>query len=293
MKPNSKGPSRLRWRRAFVFAGVVIVGAVGAEAVSLAVARPRPQKSAADKDAPGKQTWAGNCAGCHGLDGRGGERGPNIATNPEIAGLSDAEITHIVRDGSPNMAMPALGRTLSAAQIAAVVKHLRTLQGGQHATALPGDPKAGHALFYGKAECSSCHMVEGLGGFLGPDLSDFASTRAPEEIRGAIVHPEPDLRAKTATVYARDGAKYLGIIRNEDNFSLQLQTTDGSFHLFDRKEIERVEPRKQSLMPSDYGTRLTPAELNDLVSFLMATSRAREATKRGGEHKTWEEKDDD
>jgi hypothetical protein len=46
-------------------------------------------------------------------------------------------------------------------------------------------------------------------------------------------------------------------------------------------------------MPSDYGTRLTPAELNDLVSFLMATSRAREATKRGGEHKTWEEKDDD
>jgi cytochrome c oxidase cbb3-type subunit III len=295
MKLSIKGPSRQRWRRAFVFAGVVIVGAAGAVVAlgSLAAARPRIQKSANDGDARGKQIWAGNCAGCHGLDGRGGERGPNIATNPEIAGLTDEELSHIVRDGSPNMAMPALGRTLSATEIVAVVKHLRTLQGDQHATALPGDPKAGRALFYGKAECSSCHMVEGIGGFLGPDLSDFASTRAPEEIRNAIIHPEPDPRAKTATVYTRDGAKYLGIIRNEDNFSLQLQTTDGSFHLFDRKEIERVELRKQSLMPSDFGTRLSPAELNDLVSFLMATSRAREATKRGGEHKTLEEKDDD
>jgi len=278
-----------------VFAGVVIVGTAGAVAalISLASARPRIQKSANDSDALGKQIWAGNCAGCHGLDGRGGERGPNIATNPEIAGLTDEELSHVVRDGSPNMAMPALGRTLSATEIVAVVKHLRTLQGDQHATALPGDPKAGRALFYGKAECSSCHMVEGIGGFLGPDLSDFASTRAPEEIRNAIIHPEPDPRAKTATVYTRDGAKYLGIIRNEDNFSLQLQTTDGAFHLFDRTEIERVEVRKQSLMPADYGTRLSPAELNDVMSFLMATSRGREAKKQGGEHKTWEEKDDD
>ena len=274
---------------------VVAHGMAGAVValVSLAAARPRLRKSASEGDALGKQIWAGNCAGCHGLDGRGGERGPNIATNPEIAGLTDEELSHVVRDGSPNMAMPALGRTLSAAQITAVVKHLRMLQGDQHATALPGDPKAGRALFYGKAECSSCHMVEGIGGFLGPDLSDFASTRAPEEIRNAIIHPEPDPRAKTATVYTRDGAKYLGIIRNEDNFSLQLQTTDGAFHLFDRKEIEHVEVRKQSLMPADYGTRLSPAELNDVMSFLMATSRAREAKKQGGEHKTWEEKDDD
>jgi len=265
-----------------------------AAAVSIAAAWPAPQKPAAGGDSPGAQVWAGNCAGCHGLDGRGGERGPNIATNPEIAGLSDAAITHIVREGSPNMAMPALGRTLSSAQIAAVVKHLRALQGNQHATALPGDPLAGRALFYGgKAECTNCHMVDGLGGFLGPELSDFARTRPAEEIRVAIVHPEPDPRAKTAMVYTRDGLKYLGIIRNEDNFSLQLQTTDGAFHLFDRKEIERVEVQKLSLMPANYGERLTPAELNDIISFLMATSRAREAKNQGADHRTLEEKDDD
>ncbi len=253
------------------------------------LARSQVQKPPANSGA-GKQVWAGNCAGCHGLDGRGGERGPNIATNPEIADLTDTEITRIVHDGSPNMAMPALGRTLSDAQIAAVVEHLRALQGDQRASALPGDPKS---LYFGKAECSSCHMIAGLGGFLGPDLSDVASTRPAEEIREAIVHPQPDPRAKTAVILTRDDRKYLGIIRNEDNFSVQLQTADGAFHLFDRAEIERVEYRKQSLMPANYGTRLSSSELNNIVSFLMATSRAREAGKKGSGRKTWEDKDDE
>jgi putative heme-binding domain-containing protein len=289
-----KGPSRLLWRRAFSFS--VGIFALGVVALRLSAQQKSETSTAASSGAGvGKAVWAGNCAGCHGLDGRGGERGPNIATNPEIASLTDAQISHIVHDGSPNMAMPALGRTLNAAQIAAVVKHLRTLQGGQKAEALPGDPKKGGDLFYGKAECSSCHMAAGLGGFLGQDLTDAARSRSADEIREAIVHPakEPDPRAKTAVVIVRSGERYSGIIRNEDNFSVQLQTTDGVFHLFDRAEIERVEYQPQSLMPTDYGTRLTPAELNDLTSFLMATSRAHQPANRAGEHKAWEDKDED
>jgi cytochrome c oxidase cbb3-type subunit III len=289
-----KGPSRFSWRRAFAF--LLGIFAVGAAAVGLFAQQKSRGGAASESGADvGKAVWAGNCAGCHGLDGRGGERGPNIATNPEIASLSDAQISHIVHDGSPNMAMPALGRTLNAAQIAAVVRHLRTLQGGQHEAALPGDPKKGEALFYGKAECSSCHMAAGLGGFLGQDLTDAARSRSADEIREAIVHPskEPDPRAKTAMVIVRSGERYSGIIRNEDNFSVQLQTTDGVFHLFDRAEIERVEYQPQSLMPADYGTRLTPAELNDLTSFLIATSRAHQPANRAGEHKAWEDKDED
>lgn len=296
MKLFSKGPSRHSWRRAFAFwVGLFVCGGAGVAALAQQKSGGGEAAGAGAGVGVGKAVWAGNCAGCHGLDGRGGERGPNIATNPEIASLTDAQISHIVHDGSPNMAMPALGRTLNAAQIAAVVKHLRTLQGGSHEAALPGDPKKGEALFYGKAECSSCHMAAGLGGFLAQDLTDAARSRSADEIREAIVHPskEPDPRAKTAVVIVHSGERYSGIIRNEDNFSVQLQTTDGVFHLFDRAEIERVEYQPQSLMPTDYGTRLTPAELNDLTSFLMATSRAHQPVKGAGEHKAWEDKDED
>jgi cytochrome c oxidase cbb3-type subunit 3 len=304
MKEKYKGPSRARWRRAFVFAGFSIAAALGsllvhggflsARSAQRMSRKSTSRKTTTDTDGIGKQVWAGNCAGCHGLDGRGGERGPNIATNPEIAGLTDQEITRIVRDGSPNMAMPALGRTLDGPKIAAVVHHLRTLQGNPAASPLPGDPKAGETLYFGKAECSSCHMVAGNGGFIGQDLTDFARTRAADEIGQAIVRPanEPDPRAKTAIVFTRDGRKYLGVIRNEDNFSLQLETTNGVFHLFDRGGIDRVEYQKQSLMPVDYGSKLSAGEVNDIVSFLMATSRAHDSQKRGGEHKAWEDEDE-
>ncbi len=119
-------------------------------------------------------------------------------------------------------------------------------------------------------------MVAGLGGFIAQDLTDIAHASAADEIRGgdcASLERTGPAREDRDCVYARR-LKYMGIIRNEDNFSVQLQTTDGTFRLFDRAEIERVEYQKQSLMPTDYGTRLSPAELNDIVSFLMVASRA-------------------
>ena len=71
----------------------------------------------------------------------------------------------------------------------------------------------------------------------------------------------------TATI--RGGEKIVGRIRNEDNFSLQLQTLDGTFHFVTKANLEGLEFNSQGLMPSDFGSTLTPNELNDLVSYLI------------------------
>ena len=47
------------------------------------------------------------CATCHGLDGRGGERGPNVATRAEVQQLSDADTLRILQAGIPAAGMPA------------------------------------------------------------------------------------------------------------------------------------------------------------------------------------------
>ena len=57
----------------------------------------------------GRKLFESSCATCHGLDGRGAERGPNIATRPSVRRLSDAEVLMILRNGRPNSGMPALG----------------------------------------------------------------------------------------------------------------------------------------------------------------------------------------
>src|SRR5436190_1406649 len=124
----------------------------------------------------------------------------------------------------------------------------------------------------------------GAGGFIGSDLSNYAATESAQEIRDAILHPEAkaDPAKKTVVVTTMSGEELTGVARNEDNFSLQLQTLDGAFHLFTKSELKSVEHQDRSFMPSDYSSRLSRAELNDVVSYLMSVAKSNLAeTKRG------------
>lgn len=64
-----------------------------------------------------------------------------------------------------------------------------------------------------------------------------------------------------------------GVLRNEDNFSLQLQSPDGAFHSVVKSDVASITRSPKPLMPTDYGTTLSASELNDLVSFLMSTAQ--------------------
>jgi cytochrome c oxidase cbb3-type subunit 3 len=234
-----------------------------------------PQKNVKPVSTRGKQTFSSTCANCHGLDGRGGERAPNIAENPKVLKLSDAQIAHIIENGIPGTAMPAF-HSLEAADVEAVVTFLRTLQGTRQTVKLPGDPVRGETMFFGKAGCSGCHMVAGKGGFIASDLSGYASTHDAEQIRSAITSPAQvsDRQARLVTATTRNGQKFVGRIRNEDNFSLQLQALDGVFYFVAKPDLDGLEYSSVTLMPSDYSSTLSPNELNDVVSYLMSVSRA-------------------
>jgi cytochrome c oxidase cbb3-type subunit III len=156
-----------------------------------------------------------------------------------------------------------------------VIRYLRTLQGQTATTPLSGNPDNGKALFFGKAGCAQCHMTNGQGGFMGSDLSSFGSTQSPAEIRSAITDPNRNLdtRKRTVIVTTASGQILTGMARNEDNFSLQLQTADGAFHLLNKSELRKIEYQPRSLMPDDYGSRLSSKELDDLVSYLVSIAR--------------------
>jgi cytochrome c oxidase cbb3-type subunit 3 len=222
----------------------------------------------------GRQAFAASCASCHGLDGRGSERAPDIAARPGVQQLSDAALLRIIREGVPGTGMPAF-RKLGNLRIQAIVRHLRNLQGQGATPSVRGSPEAGKALFFGKAACSDCHMVNGAGGYIASDLSNYGGTRFAQQIREVLTNPNKNLdeRSKTVVATTLDGRTFTGVARNEDNFSLQLQTIDGAFHFFDKSNLQRIEHRPESLMPSDYVSRLKPQELDDLASYLMSLGR--------------------
>jgi putative heme-binding domain-containing protein len=171
--------------------------------------------------------------------------------------------------------MPAF-HNLSAQQIGSLVGYVRILQGKLDARMTPGDPARGKEVFFGKGECSTCHMISGEGGFLGPDLSAYGSSTSAKSIRDEIVRPDRIEAAgyRSAVLTTRDGDRLEGVIRNEDNFSVQLQTKDGGFHFFQKSDLQTLQPLGQSLMPANYRQRLSSDELNDLVSYLMKASPA-------------------
>lgn len=232
-----------------------------------------PQKNVNSALTQGKRTFASTCGGCHGLDGKGGERAPNIADRPNVQRLTDAQISHIIENGVPGTGMPAF-RTLTAPQVKSIVAYLRTLQGAGQATRLPGDPARGKIVFFGKAGCSSCHMVAGDGGFIASDLSEYARTHDIDDMRSAIIDPAKSNsgRVRLVTATTRDGDRLVGRVRNEDNFSLQLQTLDGTFHFLSKADVQAVEPNAQPLMPSDYRSTLSAQELNDVIAYLMSAA---------------------
>lgn len=231
---------------------------------------------------PGQLAFGSNCSGCHGLDGRGGDKAPNIAGNPKVQHFSDAQLADIISNGVPGTGMPPF-HSLSPVQVRSIVGYLRMLQGKSKARAVPGDADQGKKIFFGKGDCSSCHTISGEGGFLGPDLSTYGSSMSAEAILKAILNPARIAPSgyKSATAITRDGTRIEGVVRNEDNFSAQLQTKDGAFLFLQKADLQSFEYSGKSIMPSDYADRLTRSELNDLISFLIsAGSPSRSAPSR-------------
>ncbi len=252
MLRSSRAPSGLALVLAALWA------ACGVVTLSQTPKQPLLRKNGNRISTRGKQTFASTCANCHGLDGRGGERAPNIAENAKVQRLSDAQIAHIIENGVPGTGMPAF-HSLEASDVKGVVTYLRTLQGTKQTVKLPGDPGHGETLFFGKAGCSACHIIAGKGGFIASDLSNYAQTHTVEQTRSAITTPAPatDRQARLVTATIHGGEKVVGRIRNEDNFSLQLQTLDGAFYFVTKSQLESLEYNSQTLMPSDYSSTLT------------------------------------
>jgi putative heme-binding domain-containing protein len=222
-------------------------------------------------DTRGKSVFEAKCATCHGLDGLGGEHAPDIVRRSGVKALSDEALLEVIHDGIPEEGMPAFPN-LREEDAQALVAYLRFLQGRSAGNSAPGDPARGHDLFSGKGGCSACHQIGGRGQFTAGDLAGFARDHPGDEIRDAILRPA-GAPHESATSVARDGRKFTGMIRNEDNASLQLQDEDGKFYLLMKSSLVSVQRKIGDAMPVDYGQRLSSTELDDLVSYILREAR--------------------
>jgi cytochrome c oxidase cbb3-type subunit III len=233
-------------------------------------------QSKADIDG-GKLLFQGMCSECHGAGGAGGDA-PSLNRPRLPHAPTDAALVNILQNGIPNTAMPRVRRFTEAetSQLVAYIRSLGKLADGK----IPGDSRKG-AEIYKSLGCAGCHIIGGQGGNLGPDLSDIGFMRGPAYLRQAIVDPGAALPKGVLQVPSRGYAEYLplrivtkqggevrGIRVNEDSFTIQVRDQAGKFYSLRKTDLELLEKQTgKSLMPS-FSTRLTPAELTDLVAYL-------------------------
>ena len=145
----------------------------------------------------GESLFNQHCARCHGFGASGGE-GPSLKRAQFQHSADDETFASIIRDGIPGTDMPGTWQ-LSASEIQEVVDYVNTGRTNERSEPPDGVPKNGQGLFDSKG-CSICHMIDGIGGGVGPDLSNLGHRRGLEHIS---VRPHPSARSPSRP--RRDG----------------------------------------------------------------------------------------
>jgi cytochrome c oxidase cbb3-type subunit III len=242
--------------------------------------RPPQGSSAGTRAAPsfegaqqGREIYNRSCTICHGQDGTAGDRGPALAARRRYLRTSERDLFDAIKHGIAGTLMPA--SPLPDADVSKVVAYIRSLRATAIDSPVEGDVANGGRIFAGKGRCAECHMLNGRGGLLGPDLSNVAGERSLRFLQEALTTPKPHIPQgyQPVRVVTADGRRVRGILKNEHNFSLQVLDTEGKLHLLARDEVREIEYEKQSLMPADYDKTLSAAELRDLLAFLSRQGR--------------------
>ena len=228
-----------------------------------------------------------NCAFCHGLGAHGGGRGPDLTRAQKRHGNGDADLFRTINEGVPGTAMPPNGTTgqgvgMTEEEIWQVITYLRS----QQVKAPPqpvGNATRGKELFYGDANCSSCHMVEGKGGRFGPDLTGVGTARAPDAIVDSVRNPSRRLAPglseamkefpqeyETVVIVTAGGKEIRGVAMNEDSFSLQLMDRSEQIYFFEKDQLRSFKKSRVSAMPIYDPATLSDEDLQDIVAYLQS-----------------------
>jgi cytochrome c oxidase cbb3-type subunit III len=251
-------------------AAVALLAAVGVPSLvapTAASAQTRPAPAGPSDTAAGRRVFDGQCAWCHGNEGDGGA-GPSLRGTLRHA-TTHASIVDIINRGIPGTDMP--GFRLTERETRQTASYVLSLSRSTSRPG-PGNAQRGAALYQSHG-CGSCHVVDGRGGVLGPELTAIGAQRGAAYLREAIVtpaaaHPRGYLVVRAVPNGGPPNMPIRGIRVNEDVFWIQIRDASGTVHSLEKSELARVDRELDATLMPSYAERLPAVELDDLVAYL-------------------------
>ncbi len=228
--------------------------------------------------ARGEMFYQAHCGRCHGMLGQGGE-GPSLA-RPTLPRAPDHEsLVEVIRSGIPGTGMPGTRANLvSDLEVDLMAAYVRTLA-RDAVVEVPGDAARGQEVFATAGDCYSCHVVDGRGTGIGPELTGIGHRRGVEYLYASLRTPDSELPVSRRGILrgfrgylpiravTREGRVITGMRVNEDAFTIQLRSIAGRTVSLRKEDLVELEKQfDHSLMPAV--EEMTEADIDDLVAFL-------------------------
>ncbi len=130
-----------------------------------------------------------------------------------------------------------------------------------------GDAARSRAVF--EKTCAQCHLLDGVGHAVGPDLASLAH-HSVEDLLSNILDPNMAINPAYVaySVETVTGELETGLLQSETADAVQLLQADGKQVIIPRVKIKRLTSSGVSLMPEGLEASLTPAELRDLIALI-------------------------
>ena len=138
-----------------------------------------------------------------------------------------------------------------------------------------GDAERGqqvwNASLAGAAQCAKCHMVRGVGGQIGPDLSMIGKKGSRENLYESLLIPSKAIADQFIqhSVTTTADLTVSGLLVADTPEAITLRDANGKDTTIAKKDIAgEVRKLKVSIMPEDVIAALSEDELVDLVAYL-------------------------
>jgi putative heme-binding domain-containing protein len=137
----------------------------------------------------------------------------------------------------------------------------------QKALQLKGDPRRGKEVF--KAQCSTCHRLEGVGQQVGADLSAIRD-RGLDAVLLNILDPNREVMPQflNYVLVTTSGRVLTGMIAIETANSLTVRQPDGHEETVLRNQVEELRSTGLSYMPEGLEKQIDVPAMADLLSYL-------------------------
>ncbi len=134
---------------------------------------------------------------------------------------------------------------------------------------IAGDAARGVPLF--EERCGQCHVLDGKGHALGPDLSALTD-KSTATLLKAILDPNETVleQYQAFTVETTDLRTLSGIVSEETANSITLKMAGGVQETLLRSDIDAITNAGLSLMPEGLEENLAPAQMADVLAFVQS-----------------------